>query len=173
MKKNNIILILIISSIILLARFIPHAPNFSPLASILLFTGAYSSNKKMIVIPLVALFVSDIFIGFYHIGIMLSVYSSFIIIYILGIYLKNNKNISNTLLTPIYSALLFFFVTNFAVWIFSSWYTHNLSGLLLNYTLAVPFFKNTLLSNIIYSYILFASYEIIQLYIRKYTYNKI
>jgi len=173
MKKNNIILILIISSIILLARFIPHAPNFSPLASIILFTSVYANNKKLVIIPFITLLISDIFIGFYHFGIMLSVYSSFFIIYLLGIYLKNNKNIINTLFTPIYSALLFFFVTNFAVWFFGNWYTHDLSGLLLSYTLAVPFFENTLLSNIIYSYTLFTSYEIIQLYIKKYMYKKI
>lgn len=171
--KKNIILILIISSVILLARFIPHAPNFSPLASIILFSTVYFNNKKLVIIPFVTLLISDIFIGFYHFGIMLSVYSSFFIIYLLGIYLKNNKNIINTLFVPIYSALLFFFVTNFAVWFFGNWYTHDLSGLLLSYTLAVPFFKNTLLSNIIYSYTFFTSYEIIQLHIKKYKYKKI
>jgi len=159
MNKKNILLILIISMVALAARLISHSPNFSPLVAVMLFTGVYGQSKKYIVLPLIALFISDLFLGFYKLEIMLAVYGSLIIASAIGMWLKNNKNILNTASATLASALLFFLITNFAVWYFGSWYSHNLAGLALCYNLAIPFFKNTLLSNIIYAGLLFTSYE--------------
>lgn len=162
--KKNLLLIILISLIALLSRFIPHAPNFSPLASIMLFAAVYSKNRKYILLPLVALFISDIFIGFYKWQIMLSVYSSLTITALLGYYLKRNLNILNIISASMASALIFFLLSNFAVWHFGTWYNHDLNGLMLNYTLAIPFFKSSLLSNIFYSGFMFASYEFFKAY---------
>jgi len=89
----------------------------------------------------------------------LSVYGSLSLIGILGFWLKKNKNILNTISAILGSALLFFLITNFAVWYFGTWYSHDLSGLALCYNLAIPFFKSTLLSNIVYAGLLFGVYE--------------
>ena len=50
-------------------------------------------------------------------------------------------------------------VTNYAVWQFSPWYEKSLAGLLESYTLALPFFRNTLLGDLFYSAVLFGAYE--------------
>lgn len=167
MNKKNILLILIISLVALAARFIPHVPNFSPLASVLLFTGVYGKSKKYIILPLIALFISDLFLGFYKLEIMLAVYLSLTLAAIIGMWLKKNKNILNTASAILASALLFFLVTNFAVWYFGTWYSHDLSGLMLCYSLAVPFFKSTLTANIVYSSILFGVYEFVAYFIKE------
>jgi len=161
MNKKNISLILIISIIALMARFIPHIPNFSPLASVVLFTGVYGQSKKYIILPLLALLISDFFLGFYKLEIMLAVYSSLTLVGVIGLWLKNNKNILNIVSSTLGSALLFFLITNLAVWSFGSWYSHDLTGLVLCYNLAIPFFKSTLLSNIVYAGLLFGSYELV------------
>jgi len=161
MNKKNILLIIIISIIALTARLIPHVPNFSPLASVMLFAGVYTSSKKHLILPLIALFISDLFLGFYKLEVMLTVYSSLALISVLGVWLKNHKNVLNITSSTLASALLFFLTTNFAVWYFGTWYSHDLSGLMLCYNLAIPFFKSTLISNVVYSGLLFTSYELI------------
>lgn len=167
MNKKNLLLILIVSAVALTARFIPHLPNFSPLASVMLFAGTYGQSKKYIILPLAALFISDLFIGFYKFEIMLSVYGSLILIGLAGFWLKKNKNILNTASASLAAALLFFILTNWAVWYFGSWYSHDLAGLILCYNLAIPFFKSTLLSNIAYAALLFTGYEIISQLIKQ------
>lgn len=159
MKKSNLILIILVSLIAFAARFVSHAPNFSPLVAVMLFSGAYSQDKKYIFIPLLALFVSDIFIGFYKLEIMMAVYASLLLISYLGHLLHKQKNIINTLSASLAAAIVFFVVTNWAVWFFGDWYNNDLNGLALSYSLAIPFFKNTLTSTLLYSGLMFGVYE--------------
>lgn len=159
MKRFPILLILFVITAILAGRLLPHAPNFSPLASLLLFGGAYYSKKRWILWSFLALFISDVIIGFYAWPVMVSVYVSFLLTALVGFYLRRRVSIYSVALASLGTALLFFLVTNGAVWYFGDWYSHDWSGLMLCYTLAVPFFKNTLLSNVLYSGLLFGAYE--------------
>ncbi len=159
MKKNNLILILVISLIILTTRLLPHAPNFSPLAAVILFAGTYLPKTKHLVWLFMAILVSDFFLGFYEPIIMLAVYFSLAINLILGNIIKKHKSVLNITSISLLSSLLFFLITNFAVWAGGDWYQHNLNGLLLSYNLALPFFKNTLASNLLYTGLLFGIYE--------------
>ena len=115
MKKTNLLLIILASAIILAARFIPHLPNFSPLASVVLFASVYAKNKKYLILPFIALLISDFFIGFYHIGIMLSVYGSFALVAVIGTVLKKHLNIINTITSSLAAALFFFLITNLLI----------------------------------------------------------
>src|SRR3989344_5782363 len=88
------------------ARLLPHLPNFAPIAAMALFGGAYLNRKYAIVIPLVAMFLSDIFIGFYSPAVMTSVYGSFALVGLLGVWLKKRKNPGNVIAAAIGSSLL-------------------------------------------------------------------
>ena len=55
--------------------------------------------------------------------------------------------------------LIFFLLTNFSVWLFTPWYSKDISGLLYCYTLALPFFRNTLAGNVFYAFSFFGIYE--------------
>jgi len=141
-------------------------PNFSPIASVALFSGFYLSNKKVaIIIPIACMLISDYFIGFH--SLMWAVYLSFSAIVMLGVFMKkaNGKLI---ILNSIFSAVLFFIVTNFAVWATGSFYPKDLTGLLSCFTMGIPFFKYTLLSAIIFSLILFGGYEWLNQLVNKY-----
>lgn len=159
MNKNNLLLILFVVAAILAARLLPHSPNFSPLASLLLFGGAYYTKKRYLLWSFLALFISDIIIGFYAWPIMLSVYGSLALTALIGIYLQNKIGFFSVLSASLGSALLFFLLTNGAVWYFGDWYSHDLAGLELSYSLALPFFRNTVLSNLLYSSLFFSLYE--------------
>lgn len=93
---------------------------------------------------------------------MLAVYLATALNIVIGYSLKKNYRLLNIFSASIFSAISFFVITNLAVWMMSNWYTKDISGLLLCFTLAVPFFKSTLISNILYSSLLFGSYAFAQ-----------
>ena len=71
-------------------RFLPHAPNFAPIGAMALFGGAKLNKKYALILPLAAMIVSDYFIGFYSWQIMASVYGSFLIYGLLGLWARKN-----------------------------------------------------------------------------------
>src|ERR1035441_6812836 len=109
--------IFIVSVIIMgsLFRLLPHWPNFTPIAAIAIFSGTYI-NKKIFafIIPILCLLLSDMIIGFHT--YMLAVYLGFSISVLLGFVVRNNIRILSILTASLASSLLFFIITNFAVW---------------------------------------------------------
>ena len=169
-KKGKVLEFLIALLLILIAtslRLIPHPPNFAPIAAIALFGGVYFSKKIAFILPLLSLIISDVFIGFYEPKLMASVYGSFLICVILGFWLKKNKKWYTVLGSSLLASIIFFVITNFAVWTFTPWYVKTFSGLVQCYIMAIPFFKNTLLGGLFYVTIFFGIYEFVELWIRK------
>ena len=155
---------LIIPLIIVLAavtRLIPHPPNFTPIIAIGLFGGAYFQNRSLaILIPLAAMFLSDLLLGFH--GTVYWVYGSLLLVITLGMFLINKVSMRNCAMAALSGSFLFFIITNFGVWITSSHYPKNVDGILTCYTLALPFFGNTLASSLFYSAVMFGGYELLK-----------
>lgn len=149
-------------------RLLPHPANFAPIAAIALFAGIYLPKKFAIILPMAAMFVSDLVLGFYLWPVMISVYFSFAITGVIGLAIQKHKKISTLLGGTLLASILFFLVTNWAVWAFGTMYTHNFNGLMQSYLMALPFFKNTLLGDLFYTGILVGSMEVIQ----NYTFSK-
>ena len=139
----------------MIGRYLPHIPNFAPIAAMALFGGVYLNKKYAIVVPIAAMIVADYFIGFYNIWLMLAVYGSFAIIGIVGLWLKNHKTASNIIGASLTGSVLFFLITNFAMWAIQplmpqAIYPHTLQGLLASYTMGLPFFRFTLAGDLFY-----------------------
>ena len=162
MKKNIPFLVIafVIAGAIL--RFVPHFPNFAPITAMALFGGVYLGKKYALIVPLMAMLVSDLFIGFYDIKLMTGVYISFLLVGLIGLFIKKYKNIGTIIGGTILSSVLFFLITNFAVWAFYDWYPHTLSGLTQCFTMAIPFFRGTLMGDLFYVAILFGAYELVR-----------
>jgi hypothetical protein len=142
-------------------RLIPHPPNFTAIGAIALFGGAYFSDKKFaFIVPMAAMLLSDMIIGF-HNG-MLSVYLSFAIIVGIGILLSRNIKFKNVVAASLLSSVIFFVLTNFQMWVQSPLYAKNLSGLIACYVAAIPFFHHTVLGDLIFVGILFGLFAVIQ-----------
>jgi len=108
-----------------------------------------------------ALFLSDIIIGFHN--TMWAVYVAFIITVALGFIIRNRVNFRSVIVASLSSSVLFFIITNFAVW--SSGlvgYPMNFSGLILCYEAAIPFFRNEILGTLGYNFVFFGSFYIVQ-----------
>ncbi|TSC89375.1 MAG: hypothetical protein G01um10145_532 [Microgenomates group bacterium Gr01-1014_5] len=136
-------------------------PNFAPIGAMALFGGFYLPRKMSIVMPLAAMFISDLVIGFYSLPVMFSVYISFILINFIGQALRQKKNTVLTFGGVISSSVLFFLVTNFAVWaIPNSMYSHNFQGLLASYIAGLPFLKFTLAGDLFFNGLFFTAYAL-------------
>lgn len=149
-------------------RFLPHPANFAPIAAIGLFSGCYLKKWYAYALPLAAMLISDMFIGFYSWKIMLSVYLSFALIGLIGTWLKNHKNTRVIVGSAFLGSVCFFLITNFAVWAFSPLYPHSWDGLVMCYTAAIPFFRNTILGDLFYTGVLFGSYELVRFWVDNY-----
>ena len=142
-----------------LSRLLPHLPNFAPITALALFGGMYLDKKHTFIVPIAAMLISDYFIGFYP-G-MIWVYASFIAIGFIGLLLRNHRGVVQTVGATLAGSILFFVVTNFGVWISSQVsYPHNVAGLVECYVAAIPFFRNTLLGDVVYVGAMFGLFEL-------------
>lgn len=143
----------------ILLRLIPHIPNVAPISAIALFGGTYLNKRYAIIIPLIAMFVSDIFLGFH--ASMPMVYTSFILTGLIGIWLRGHKTVYNIFFSSIASSTLFYLLTNFNYWYATPLYPKTFSGMMQAYYYALPFFRNTLVGDLFYTTVLFGSYALV------------
>ena len=141
-----------------LSRLLPHPPNFSPIAMMALFSGTYLSKKQALTIPLLIMIVSDIFIGLH--GLIWWTWGSFLLIGLIGVWLKKRLGLLVAAGKAFVSSVIFFLITNFGVWVSTNWYPHTFKGLVDCFVAAVPFFRNTLTSDFCYFLIFFGGYEL-------------
>ncbi|MBI3290537.1 hypothetical protein HYZ78_04025 [Candidatus Microgenomates bacterium] len=163
----NPFLIILIAIVLRLA---PHEPNFAPITAMALFGGAYLNSRYALIVPLAAMFVSDIFIGFH--STMPFVYASFLLSGLIGLRLRNHKNVLNVVAASFGASVLFFLITNFGVWLVGGLYPHTGSGLVQCFINAIPFFRNTVLGDFFYTGLFFGGYELVLKMVgRKYASN--
>src|SRR5437870_5337250 len=138
------------------SRLIPHPPNFTPIAAIALFGGAqFSSKRAAFLVPLAGLFFSDLMFGFYAITPV--VYGSFALTVCLGFWVRRRYSVRRIAFAAVASAVLFFALTNFGVWAIDNLYPKTTAGLVDCYVAAIPFFRNMLLGDLLYSALLFGT----------------
>jgi len=143
--------------ILAFARLIPHPPNFTPIIAVALISGYFFKNINLsLLILLVAMLLSDLFIGFYE--NMIFVYASLLLITFVFHKISKKINYKNLFIYCFAGSLIFFIFSNFGVWALGSpgvldvAYERNISGLVECYILAIPFFGNTFLSTLIFAY---------------------
>ena len=143
------------------ARLIPHPPNFAPIAAMALFGGAYFSKKTFaFIIPLAALFISDLVIGIYSYAWM--VYLSFALIVLLGIVMLKKINVKNLIVASLSASISFFVITNFGVWALGTLYPKTPAGLMESYIAAIPFLQYSLIGDLFFVGLMFGVYELIK-----------
>lgn len=153
-KLSPLVLPIGLVALAALARLIPHAPNLAPIAAIALLSGTMYKFPKSLVLPLATMAISDVFIGFSPWPITGAVYGSFAVATILGTFLRK-RGFWKVPAAALASSLLFYVITNFVVWLTSGMYQPTFSGLVYCYVNALPFLKNTITGDIIYSVVLF------------------
>ena len=128
-----------------LSRFIPHPPNFTSLIALSFYLPAFFGRKYIPVI-LTSFLITDLIIGMHN--LTLFTWGSVIIIGLISRYLK--KNILFRICGSLSGAIIFFIITNFGVYL-SGYYGFGMSSLINCYTMAIPFFNNTIISTLLFS----------------------
>lgn len=155
--QASLLLLMVVIGVML--RFSSEIPNFTPMFAIALFSGYMFKNRILAFgTPLLIQLFSDYFIGFHQ--DIFAVYLSFGLISLLGYLNREKYSFKNSIVYSILSSVLFFIITNLSVWITSGYYTYSFSGLIEAYTMAIPFYRNTLISAILYSTIIFGAYSL-------------
>lgn len=142
-------------------------PNFAPVSAIAMFAAVTLPRRLAFVVPLVLMVMSDWLIGWYHLPIMLSVYVCFSFSTGLGWWLKKRVTVGRVIGTSLLGSIIFFLVTNAADWGFGNWYVHTPAGLLQAYVAGLPFFRNTVLGDLVYTGLAFGVYGAIMVYFRR------
>jgi len=168
--KTKIFLALLIVALAAASRLVPHPFNFTPIAAIALFSGCYFQKRWSLAFPLAAMILSDVLLYATKYGwslfdwkTTLAVYAAVALAFVIGRQLSQHKTWYFIGGGAVISSLIFFFITNFAVWAFFSWYPHTLAGLLNCFTMAIPFFRNSLAGDLTYTALSFGAYEAVLL----------
>jgi hypothetical protein len=174
----------VIGAVLLAAmtRLMPHPMNFAPITAMALFAASTLADRRLgIITPLLALFVSDMCMevayrnGWYpRSGIysgMWVMYLANVLIIVVGLLLRKHRTVPAIAGATVAGSVIFFLVTNFAVWaagspdIYGIPYPPTFQGLLSCYVAAIPFFGNALLGDAVYSTALFGGFAIATKYL--------
>jgi len=169
--KNKFLIFTLITAIVIFGftlRLFPHTPNFAPMGALALFATAFYKRKYLaFVIPAFVWWTSDLYLNnfVYHLNESFTFFSSFqlynliaiLLIVVLGSLLFKKMNIVKIALGSVSASLIFFIVSNFGVWMQGQLYAKTLAGLIECYTLAIPFYKATFTSDMIFTAIFFTS----------------
>jgi len=166
-KTDLLVVVLLVCAGIVFRMVLQGYPNVSPVAALALFAGYLLGSRVLaIAVPLTVLTVSDLYFGAYAPAVMLSVYTLLTLPVIAGAPLRKfHHNGKSTVLkvvtvgaTGLGFSVLFFLGTNLAVWASSSFYAKDVGGLLECYTAALPFFRHTVMGDMLFVSLLFGSY---------------
>lgn len=139
---------------VLVCPWVP--PNFQAIAGTAPFAGFFFRSRSFAAsVPLVAMVVSDLVIGGYELPVMLAVYASLAAPIAWRSWLRRTSAIRVAGAT-VASTLLFFAVTNLAVWY--AWYPPTAAGLARCYAAALPFLVYSLCGDLLFAGALFGAY---------------
>lgn len=172
MKNRQVQISLGIAAVVILAaiaRISESIPNFAAIGALALFSGAVIRDRRWaLILPLGAVFLSDVFFevtgnkgdGFYP-GMIYN-YIAYALAVLIGFGLRSGVSIVKVGGLSLAGSVVFFLVSNFGVWASGSLgYAYTFSGLMLSYEMALPFFRNTVLSDLIFSGVFFGAYYLV------------
>lgn len=135
--------------------------NFTAIGALAIFAGSQFDNKRFaFVIPLIAMLLSDLFIGQ---GFSLAVYAGLVSMVACGVYIRKNINVTTVATASIVGTILFFLITNFAFLYAPTLYPHNLTGVITSYIMGLPYLRNMLMGDIFYGTLLFGGFHFIKM----------
>ena len=176
-KSNLLVLFILILACALYRVWDSRPMGFAPQIAMALFAGSVSKDKRFaFLFPVLSLFISDLLYqilysqglstikGFYS-----GQWQNYLLIAsitIIGFFI-NKKKIGQIFVGSLAGAVYFFLISNFMVWVGGGWdinnqpYPRSFSGLMLCYTEALPFFKWSVLSTLLFNGIFFGSFYLL------------
>jgi len=141
-----------------LVRLVPHPWNFAPVGGMSLFAGARLRGWQAYMVPILLMLVTDPFLGGFGIATPF-VYLSFLVNVWIGRRLRDSENPIKIGTAAVISSMQFFLISNFGSWI--GYFPHTWAGLARCYTLALPFYAPTLVSDLLCTGVLFGLHAVL------------
>lgn len=161
LSSDTLIRVSIVTILMIIAistRLMPHPANFTSVAAVALLGGSLLPRKWALSLPLIIMIASDLIIGLHP--LVAFTWGSFALIAFLGHRYLRNVNAGSVVVASLGSSILFYIISNFGVWLQGQMYTMNWSGLVACYYNAIPFFRNTMAGDLVYSAVLFGAYAL-------------
>ncbi|MEO6078377.1 MAG: DUF6580 family putative transport protein [Steroidobacteraceae bacterium] len=151
-------------------RLLPHPPNLTAMTALALFGGSYFSDRRLaFAVPMLALLLSDLALGVYWSWSSMAIqpqmwvqYLVFLLIVGMGLVLLKDRSFTRVGVVTLLASCVFFALTNLAEWAFQSWYPKTAAGLAASYVAAIPFFRNTVAGDVLYSALLFGGFRLLE-----------
>ncbi len=140
----------------ILSRLVPHPWNVTPVMAIALFGGATLPKGWSLWLPLAIVGVSDALIG-WHATVPFT-WGAVLLISLLGWWLRPRPSAGRVLAGTLAGSVLFFLVSNFGVWLVGGLYPRTAAGFWSCYVAALPFFRSSVVGDLVCSAALFGGY---------------
>ena len=142
------------------AEYQPGMTNFTAIGATALFAGYYfRSRLTALFVPLAVMVISNLWLRQYNnFGQLAIVYAALLLPVAIGMLLQRNLRWWTVGVGAVASSVSFYLITNFAEWAFYNLYPHTAAGLIEGYVAAIPFFRNTLASDLLFSGLIFGTY---------------
>ena len=141
-------------------RLLPHPWHLTPVGAALLFFGAKRPVREWIA-PLALFASADVYLTTVHYRMHMS--ADYLVTWAwyaaamgIGYLLVRKPDPVRVVGASLASAISFFLVSNFTVWMFGNMYAKTFAGLVQCYIMAIPFFRGTFASDLIYTPVLFS-----------------
>ena len=175
LNRSNLLILFVLILACSLYRVWDSRPlGFAPQIAMALFAGSVSKDKRFaFLFPILSLFISDLLYQFLYSqglttikGFYSGQWENYLLIAsitIIGFFINKNK-IGQVFIGSLGGAVYFFLISNFMVWVGGGWdinnqpYPRSFNGLLLCYSEALPFFKWSLLSTLLFNGVFFGGY---------------
>ncbi len=148
------------------AGIIDLPPNFAPVSAMAIFSALFLPRRWAFIIPLCLMLISDAIIGFDLASITISIYLSFGISALLGMAIRRRTRWWSVGAVALTSSIIFFLITNAAVWKFSKIYGPGLDGLWASYVAGLPFLRNTMAGDLLYTAAFCGIYSAVVVYLK-------
>lgn len=139
-------------------------PNVAPVSALAMFGAVYLPRQWNFIIPGSLMLISDVFIGFYSLPVMLVVYGSFGLSCLIGQWQRQHPSLGRIFSGCLLGSIIFFLLTNSAVWGFGNAYPKTLAGLYQALVAGLPYFRNTVIGDLAYTGLFFGAYQVLMVY---------
>lgn len=154
MKLRDVIVPVGLILAVAATRLLPHPPNFTPVMSVALFGSAVFANRFAgIAVAVAAMAISNLILGGHSTWHF--VYAAMILTGILGFLLREKRSPLKIAAVSLAGSVLFFLISNLGVFVMQDLYPKTAAGLVTCYTMALPFLKNTLAGDFLFTGVLF------------------
>jgi hypothetical protein len=162
MRDRTFAAVVAMSLVVLTAasRVVPHPWNFTPMIAVALFGGARISRPWLATLAVLGcLAVGDLALGYFPYDGMVWVYGAMLLVVAIGRVLRTRTSVLATLVAALGAGAVFFIVTNLAVFS-GSMYPHTPAGLVECFTAALPFYRNQIAGDLLFTAVLFGAYAV-------------